>query len=372
MTTRNFFIAAAIAATALSAGAQTTRKFTANKASEFGLVYTLPVTTLDVTVEAERTIRTRGEFYKYALKYLNIDPILEDETLWSVKSVTVNPRGTTAGADDERYLVQFKNGTQPFMMLTEESIPMSINAPETADTGPLHEIPQPQAAAPTPLEGPAARQAVTEEMLQARSVAKRAELAAAKIYELRQNRNDIISGQADGMPSDGAAMKLALDNLDRQEAALTAMFTGTVSKSTDVKTFHVTPERPASQGEANSLVVARVSAVDGIVDATDLSGIPIELTVEAESLGELPVNDKGQTKEFPKGGLAYRIPGRGLITVTSNGRSLFSDSFDIAQYGVVFGLEPNLFTDKKAPAYARFEPTTGAIIELGTADPAER
>ncbi len=38
----------------------------------------------------------------------------------------------------------------------------------------------------------------------------------------------------------------------------------------------------------------------------------------------------------------------------------------MAQMGVVFGLEPNLFTDKKEPAYVIFDPTTGAIRELGT------
>ncbi|MBO4943968.1 MAG: DUF4831 family protein, partial [Muribaculaceae bacterium] len=55
------------------------------------------------------------------------------------------------------------------------------------------------------------------------------------------------------------------------------------------------------------------------------------------------------------------------VSVTANGRNLFNDSFDIAQYGIVYGLEPGLFTDKKAPAYARFDPTTGAIVEMGTA-----
>ncbi|MDE7471222.1 MAG: DUF4831 family protein, partial [Paramuribaculum sp.] len=146
MLKRDLIIAAAIALAAMPAAAQTTKKLTASKANEFGLVYSLPLTTLDVTVEAERNVRTRGEFYKYSRKYLNIDPILEDETVWTLKSVTVNPTSIAAetdGEDDRRYLVQFKNGTQPFMMLTEESFPLSINSAEVPEKTLQNPVPEP-------------------------------------------------------------------------------------------------------------------------------------------------------------------------------------------------------------------------------------
>ena len=48
--------------------AQTTQKFTATKANDYGLVYSLPVTVLDITIEAERVVKKPGEFYKYAKK----------------------------------------------------------------------------------------------------------------------------------------------------------------------------------------------------------------------------------------------------------------------------------------------------------------
>ena len=56
--------------------AQTTNKLSATKANEYGLIYTLPLTTFEVTIAAEKTVRTPGEFYQYAKKYLNADPIL--------------------------------------------------------------------------------------------------------------------------------------------------------------------------------------------------------------------------------------------------------------------------------------------------------
>lgn len=349
----------ALAAAALTANAQTTQRLTASKLNEFGLIYALPVTVLDVTVEAKRTVKTPGEFFRYAKKYLGIDPITEPSDTWNVESVTVTPRGVAD--EEERYLVQLKGGATPFMLLDENDFPLTINSDDyTAPDSP--QLPVAQKAEPTILQTPAAQQAVTEEMLRSTSSAKRAELAAAKIYELRQSRNDIISGNADQMPADGAAMKLALDNIERQEAALTAMFAGTEQVSTAVRTYSVKPT-----GEESERVVAgRVSVTEGPVDADNLSGVPVYIDIEVTERGTLPRNEKGEEKKFPKGGLAYRIPGSAAVKATVGGQTMYRGNLEVAQYGIVFGLDPSLFTDKKAPAYVIFDASTGAIRELGT------
>ena len=48
------------------------------------------------------------------------------------------------------------------------------------------------------------RQLMSQEILSAGSTAKMAELTAREIYDLRENRNLLIKGQADFMPKDGA------------------------------------------------------------------------------------------------------------------------------------------------------------------------
>lgn len=338
--------------------AQSAQKFTANKMNEYGLVYTLPKTAVNVTVEALRTVKTPGEFRLYSKKYLNIDPILEPSDMWLVKSVTLTTAGISDG--DESYLVQFKSGSSPFMILDGNNCPLTVND-EDYTPAPAPTLPQAEAMKPSILQTAAAAQAVTAEMLQSQSTAKRAQLAAAKIYELRQSRNDIISGNADQMPADGEAMKLALDNLEKQEAALTAMFTGTVQTATAVRTYQVVPQ--AADGKT---IVARVSATEGPVDVTDLSGMPVYLETRVVAKGSLPVNDKGEEKKFPKGGLAYCIPGEGVFTASFNGREIASLNADIAQFGIVFGIDPAIFTDKKTPAYVIFDPVTGAVREIGS------
>lgn len=340
--------------------AQTTQKLTANKVNEYGLIYTLPVTEIKLTVETEKTVKQPGEFFRYAKKYLGIDPITEASSTYSLKSVTITPQG--AADESQRYLVQFKSGSSPFMMLNEADFPIAINT-ENVPAQDAPALPVAVPAKPTILQTKTAAQAVTAEMLQSPSSAKRAELAAARIFELRQSRSDIISGTAENMPADGQAMQLALDNLSAQEQALTAMFIGTVQTSTEVASFTV---RPNGDDDESQQVFARLSVLDGIVDASNLSGDPIVVDIKAIDHGILPVNDKGEVKRFPKGGFAYRIPGSAHVSVLFDGRRIADADISVAQYGVVFGLDPNLFTDKKAPAYAILDPVTGAITELGT------
>lgn len=272
--------------------------------------------------------------------------------------LVVNARGVAD--DDKRYLMEFKGGFSPFLIMDENNLPLAINYEEVElPESPV--LPEPVKPLPTPLETSAARQVVNEEMLQSQSSAKRAELAAQRIYELRQSRNDLITGQADQMPPDGTAMQLVMDQITAQEAALTAMFVGTEQHSTTVRTFTYVPG-----DEVKNHVIARVSALDGIVDASDLSGDPVMLTLDITSRGKMPLNDKGEEKEFPKGGVAYCIPGTASLEIDYNGKTFWEGSIDAAQYGITFGLDPKMFTDKKAPAYLLLNPVTGAIKELGT------
>lgn len=347
-------------ATTLPAAAQTTQKFTASKASDYGITYTLPRTVVDVTVEARFTVRTPGEFYNYARRYLNIDnAVTKPEVSVEVLSAVIDTHGEAD--DDNRWQMQFKAGATPYAILDGNGALLSLNTDEVADRAPAP-LPLAKAAAPTALEGPAARQAMTEDMIKSSSLSMRARLAAQRIFELREMRSDLISGQADNTPPDGHSLQLALDNLGAQEAALTAMFAGTVSTYTAVATKAFVPQ---AADETYTTTLMRLSPVDGFVGADDLSGEPITLTVTINERATLPINDKGEEKRFPKGGVAYTIPGTATVTVSFRGREIASEQLQLAQAGVTFGLDPALFTDKKAPSRLQLDPATGAIVLLG-------
>lgn len=142
-----------------------------------------------------------------------------------------------------------------------------------------------------------------------------------------------------------------------------AMFVGTTSVSTDVATFSVTPEE-----DINRMVIARISPIDGIIDASDLSGDPVYLDLQVTHRGEMPVNEKGVQLAAPKNGVAYCIPGTALVTVTCADEVFAERDEEFAQFGVVYGLAPNAFTDRKAPIFVIFDPATGAIVTQGPAE----
>jgi len=355
------FLLTALLAAATAATAQNVQRLTATKSNEYGLIYSLPVTEVDITIETSHTKRTPGEFYNYARRHLAIsDAIREASTTVEVQSITISTHGVAD--NDNKWLVQFKNGSTPFMLLTPDGIPLTVNSEKPAEVDDA-ELPLAQPAMPTILETEIARQAMTQDMIRSSSTSKRAELAAARIFELRDMRSEILSGQSDNPPADGQAMQLVLDNLAGQEKALTAMFAGTEQTWTTVSTVSL---RPDSLGIDNE-VIARISPYDGVLEADNLAGAPLTVSVSVTERGTLPVNEKGETKRFPKGGFAYQIPGTALVTVKYEGREIASKEVSLAQLGVTFGLDPGMFTDKKAPSQLKLDPATGAIVLSGPA-----
>ncbi len=346
--------------------AQQTQRLTANKASEYGLQYVLPATTMQVTLEAGCTESIPGVFADYAKTLLNEEPIMREEKVWTLVGAELQCGAQTAG--EERFLVQFKNNSPVTMELSAEGFPLAVNTENGRKfvTRPTTTLTA-KAATPTILEGNVARQAVTAEMMRATTLSKKAQLAAARIFEIRGIRSAILAGEADGMPQDGQAMRLVLDNLEAQESALTAMFVGTHKTYTEVRTYQVS----IPEDNKSNIVVARLSPSQGLLDADDLSGNPVYISFTDIMKAELPVNEKGVTKTFPKGGLAYRIPGAVNVSLTYQGETILTErDIPVAQLGVVFGLDPSIFTNKKAPGYVQFDPLIGSIVEIGNVEPA--
>jgi len=343
-----------------TANAQFLSKLTATKAGDYAVVYTLPRTAVDIVIETEYTERQPGEFSNYARRYLNLtDVVRRPSHTATVKSITFVPVALPDTA--ARFSMQFKGQGMTYVMLDDNNAPRAIN---TEDVATVKTVTRPEArpAQPTPLETEAAGQAVTREMSQSASVSKRAELAAQRIFELREYRNDLISGQADNTPPDGRSLELALNNISAQEAALSAMFAGTAKTWTDVDVVRFEPDTT----EVTRRVIARLSPTDGIVDADDLTGVPIYLNMRIDLMGQPPVDDKGQPMAMPKGGVAYRVPGQATLSVEYDGKEQGSATIDVAQLGIIFAVDPKVFTNKKAPGFLIFDPITGAIDTLGT------
>ncbi|MDE6786111.1 MAG: DUF4831 family protein [Muribaculaceae bacterium] len=194
-----------------------------------------------------------------------------------------------------------------------------------------------------------------------KSSAKQAQLLAESLMEVRDAKLALTRGTADNMPADGKQMELMLASLGEQEAALNAAFTGTLTTETVTRKFTFIPEKDAKE------ILFRMSDFAGFVDADDLSGDPVYIQIESVNEASLPLDAKGEPKKLPKNAVIYNIPGSAQVSISLLGKKLYDKEIQMSQFGMTFGLDPLLFTDKKEPSFAVFDPITGALLEIGSA-----
>lgn len=333
---------------ATSAYAQTEVLTGVTRGKDYGVVYALPKTQIEIEIKANKVNYKPGEFSKYADRYLRLTNVsAEPEEYWELNSVKVKPVGVPNS--EATYFVKLKDKTvAPLMELTEEGLIKSINVPYSSNNA---KNAANNAVAPQRKANP--RDFLTEEILMASSTAKMAELVAKEIYNIRESKNALLRGQADNMPSDGAQLKIMLDNLNLQERAMTEMFSGTLKEEPQTFTIRLTPK------EMDNEVAFRFSKRLGVVASDDLAGEPYYISVTDLKTPAIPEDD-GKKKVD---GVAYNVPGRAHITLTGNNKKLFDGELPITQFGTIEYLAPVLF-NKNSTVKVLFDTATGGLIKV--------
>lgn len=349
-----------IAGVSFGALSQQTKILTAEKHNEYGLVYTLPTTALRIDVTARRTVNVAGPYYRYAKKYIGTDKVIaNDYEQWAITDLQVTPYGIPD--PESRYLMQLKPGAVTWICVDNDGMLLSINTESEAPSLPA--VASDTKAAP--INEKEYLQYVNEDFLASQSSAKQAQMLAESLMEIRDARISLTRGTAETMPTDGRQLELMLQELARQEAAITGAFTGFSTTETVTRSYTFIPE------EDGRTVLFRMSDFAGFVEADDYSGDPVYIKVAVGKRGELPVDAKGEEKKLPKDAVVYNIPGSARVTLSLADKTLYDRSLDFSQFGVRFGLNPTLFSDKKARSAATFNPATGALEDIGPADDAE-
>ncbi len=335
--------------------AQQTKALTADKHNEYGLVYSLPVTALQITVTAEKETLIAGPYANYAKKYIGAsNPIAESGEKWTILDVSVIPYG--AVNPESRYLMQLKPGATTFISVSHNGMLLSVNKDMTDNTARgivNQDDPEPR------YTGQEYLQFVDEDFIASQSTAKQAEMLSENLMEVRDAYLSLTRGTADTMPVDGKQLELMLSSLKEQQRAMTAAFTGCSYKEIVTRTFTYVPEEDTSE------VLFRFSDFKGFCGAQDYAGAPVNIRINVTAEGKLPSDANGKEKELPKDAVRYCIPGEAQVTLTFGGKTLYNKEMEFAQFGCEFGLSPSLFTDKKQPSYATFNPVTGGLEELG-------
>ncbi|MBR5814081.1 MAG: DUF4831 family protein, partial [Bacteroidaceae bacterium] len=202
---------------------------------------------------------------------------------------------------------------------------------------------------------------MTEEMLQATSTAKMAELTAKEIYAIRESKLAITRGQAENMPNDGQAMQLVLSELDKQEHALMELFIGHTDTLRQEISITIKPTENCDTAKA---VLLRFSRKLGFVEKDNLAGEPIYYSLRDLKSVKLPTAEElAKAKPIKKEGICYNIPGKAEFKVYTRARELAKAELTIAQLGTTEVLSKALF-NKSNTTKVLFDTTTGGIISI--------
>ena len=190
----------------------------------------------------------------------------------------------------------------------------------------------------------------------ASSTAKIVELVAKEIYNIRESKNALLRGQADNMPSDGAQLKIMLDNLNAQEEAMTQMFSGTCNK--EEENIHCPPLPPTRN---STMKLLSASKKLGVVANNDLAGTPFYISLKDYKSVKMPQEDGKKKKDLD--GIAYNVPGQAMVTLTDGKKKLYEGELPITQFGVIEYLAPVLF-NKNSTIKVYFDPNTGGLLKV--------
>lgn len=337
--------------------AQTASSYYTPGVTTEGAIYFLPKTAVSITIQIEKSTYTPGDFCKYSERYLRIKDVSPNPSV-SYRITNIRQEAFAVADTTKGFAVKFDAKTSATnVRLSDDGILLAINAEPKKLSLPEPFVPAPQQTTINP------RQYMSEEILAAGSTAKMAELTAQDIYEIRESRNLLIRGQADNMPKDGEQLKLMLSQLDKQDQALTCLFTGTLIKDTAEYTFTIVPDK-----EIKHDVLFRFSQKLGLVDKDDLAGVPYYINIEDLKTvpAPEPVDPKKKNKQVA--GIYVNIPGRLRSTVSDSQKAILTTDFPAGQFGNTELLSGALF-NKRYTTRLWLNPLSGAVDKLEAEQP---
>ena len=297
--------------------------------------YHLPKTAMKLTVTYEKKSYTPGELAAYARRFLKKNDVsLEKATSYRILDVDVTLDAVPDTSRTYTAHIDQKHNIQKLEM-SENNILLAINA-------------EPKPIAVPKRFGPARKPAtldpykyLNQDILAVGSKMKMAELCAQEIYDIRDSKNELNRGQAEYMPKDGEQLRLMLENLNTQEAAINQMFEGVTITDTVQADIVFVPEK-----EVQQQVLFRFSEDYGLVDSDDYSGAPYYINIEDLHTKPESITEPGKKAPKDETGIWIVLPGKIRATISTAEATIKTMEFSAAQFGDVENLNEPLFTKK--------------------------
>ena len=328
---------------------------------EAAIVYYSPKTLIHVDLTYYVETHTPGIFAEYAEELLGIKDV--PDTIETKIDLLEAKICTSTEADYTRpHVVRFDAGIPMLLTMNEKNLLVGYNLPkETKPTANNKQKDSKQEALKSRIP-PTWTAPYPEEVAKAGNLEEQARAAANQIYRLREMRMFLLGGEVEHMPADGVAMKETLAEMEKEEQALVALFTG--EKSSRIADTHRLTFCP---GEGDTIDYDKYQFTHAYVDSLTSEVLEVEGTIYAlkheEKYEFEPVKDKKKAEKPVNSPIVYNLPGYGEVRVRYCGREMAKRTIHYAQAGIDVPLPMSLFTGKELPVI-RFNEKTGNIKSI--------
>lgn len=318
------------------------------------LVYSLPQTTVNVSVTIVKESFTPGIYAQYAQKYLGEAAQVSSKTQSKIKSVKV---AQLTEADPSLTVAvnigTSKNASANFLNFCSQGLIISPGAFNPSDKtfktdkGKNSRQKGQEQFAPKGKKTKTIYKEVTGENGEVQRVAEqisqeeeltlepRASKTADLIFSLRENKVAVLTGDTDANYQ-GAALGDAMKEFDKMDRKLLRLFYGTTTRTTQTMNFTIVPD--ASKAN-QKYTVCKISDTEGLLPASATGGKEVQLILSTEE----KINGKpsAESEAASKGKIVYRTAVVADANIVFEGKVLGQTRVSVYQFGkiVQFPLE---------------------------------
>ncbi len=356
-----------------------TEKISDSTEKKNGIIYALPKTKIIADIEITKKVKQKGIFSDFTHLYFNTkNAIMKNETKYFISDISIT---TTPILDSSQiYRIVASGNLNPLLLnLSKENFISGINLNDIqagkvnngqnseknndaktnisdyADISlySVREIQYDTLYKEVLKDSVMIKIPVIRKKEVYKSKAKQAKETANIIFNLRDDRYALLTGENDGNNfPDGNALKTMIKELSELEKKYMSLFTGKELKSKKTYRFEYIPE---NNSDSIKKTLFYFSEKKGITK--DTSEMPVTMKI---------INNKTAPEEIFENkkeikGIVYRIPNKASIKLVSEKNELCKTSVFISQFGSLNLLPSSLFKDKIT---VEFYPEYGSLKRI--------
>ncbi|MDR0559445.1 MAG: DUF4831 family protein [Prevotellaceae bacterium] len=306
------------------------------------LVYALPQTSIEISVEVVRDRYLPGPYAQYAELYLSIDNVKEREEInYGIGKVSIKQ---IIEADYDAMYALPAGDNSSFLSLSEQGLIFAMNEPVDvfADFSSsiyknFQHYPDRLPSQPVSTRKESSfdriktdsgfiRVPYQESIITEKDPQSRAEEASKFLFSLRKRRYELITGDVEHAFS-GNSMKDALREIKRLEEEYLSLFIGKHLIDRREYKFYITPEKSADK---KNYLVSYFSESNGVIAEQTRASLPLMLSVAPTGKA---ARIEGIKNKIRNTNIYYRVPETASVQLMYGSEELCKGTMHVYQMG---------------------------------------